>query len=159
MAEKFTTDNKELNKYVLRMMETVNKIDLDEKIKYYAYLTRMLLLNTIDDALFHKLSQVLLNCTLYELEFINSHSEHSRFEYDLTVAALKNTMLVRQDKDCDTTLYMFTDLAKTLKTYSLCCDDSVLKPRKTLQDVLAFDDTASASAHEVDEMLKDVFNN
>lgn len=117
MANRFGQDNDKYKEFVCQLMETIDKLDTEMKVDYFSNLTRSFLLEQIDDNLFYKLRQVLMNCTLFELEFIKKHGINDHLNYDMTIFSLINQGIVNQAYN--TSYYSFTDLAKCLKEHSL----------------------------------------
>lgn len=130
MAEKFNDDSKKYEEYVYMMIETVDKIDSMKKINYFSNLTRMFLFDIIDDSLFYKLRQLLLNCNHIELSFIEQNDMEKHFRNDIMIFSLKTVGLIEQSND---NYYIFTDLAKSLKMYSLNGDEMSKAPVKYLE--------------------------
>ena len=94
IAKKFNDDNKEYKKFVLQMLETVDKLDSEEKIDYYAQITRFYLLELIDNDLFYVLRRTIMECTLQELEFINKTRKEQHLTYNIRISSLKQMGLV-----------------------------------------------------------------
>ena len=68
MAAKFNDDNKKYNKFVKRLIHLLDQLDDDQKVDYFAALTRAFLLTDLDKYLFFKLSKYLemcIPCLLY----------------------------------------------------------------------------------------------
>lgn len=149
MATKFNNDNVKYKEYVYMMIETVDKIDSMEKIDYFSNLTRMFLLNIIDEGLFYKLRQLLLSCNYMELSFIKQNDLEKHYENNMMVFSLKTLGLIEQVVNND---YAFTSLAKSLKTYALSDDESSKPPIKYLE-LSAPNGISFAIDEEVDNMF------
>lgn len=121
MAEKFNFDNEKYKEYVYMLLETVDKIDSTAKVDYFSNIVRAFILDIIDLNMFYKLRQILLNCTVSELDFVKDNQSSAAFEYDIMIYSLKEIGLVNKSND---NRYVFTDLAKALKTYALSGDDT-----------------------------------
>lgn len=52
MAAKFNDDNKKYNKFVKRLIHLLDQLDDDQKVDYFAALTRAFLLTDLDKYLF-----------------------------------------------------------------------------------------------------------
>ena len=76
MSSKFTKDNSDYLKFVKRQIHLIDKMDADEKIDYYANLTRCFLLSDMDLALYYKLANFISICIPEELFYIQN------FDYD-----------------------------------------------------------------------------
>ena len=150
MATKFSEDNEKYKEYVCMMIETVDKIDSMAKINYFSNLTRMFLLNIIDEGLFYKLRQLLLNCTRIELAFMEQNDIEKHFEYNIMIFSLKTIGLAEQKDN----KYIFTDLAKSLKTYALS-DDEISKPTVKYLEILPPADMESISEEDIENLFKD----
>lgn len=124
MSSKFDEDNEKYKEYVYMMIETVDKIDSMAKIDYFSNLTRVYLLEVIDEGLFYKLRQLLLTCNHIELSFIKESNMEKHYKNDMMIFSLKTIGLIEQE---DNDEYIFTNLAKSLKTYALS-DDETSKP-------------------------------
>lgn len=89
MSSKFTKDNSDYLKFVKRQIHLIDKMDADEKIDYYANLTRCFLLSDMDLALYYKLANFISICIPEELFYIQN------FDYVLSgfAKALKSSSL------------------------------------------------------------------
>ena len=152
MAEKFTSGNRKYEEFVYMMIETVDKMDSMAKINYFSNLTRMYLLNIVDENLFYKLRQILLTCNHIELSFVEQNGIESKLEYDIMIFSLKSIGLTEQVNTSNETYYKFTALAGALKTYALS-DDNVSKPPITYIELSAPQDTESAKWEDIDNMF------
>ncbi len=122
MAAKFSIDNKKNKEYVNMLFETLDKIDSEEKVEYFSNLMRAFLLEIIDDNLFFKLRQILLNCNIMELNYIKGEDEATQFSRcDMMIHSLKIIGLIEMDHTKG--IYRFSGLAKALKIYSLSGDE------------------------------------
>ena len=87
----------------------------------------MFLLNMIDEDLFYKLRQILLNCNYNELLFIEQNDIDKHYKNNMMIFSLKTLGLIEQAGNDD---YIFTTLAKALKSSSLSGDDLLKQPIK-----------------------------
>lgn len=69
MAAKFSGDNDKYEEYVYTLIETIDKIDTTEKVNYFSNITRAFLLDVIDEELFYKFRQLLMDCNKIELSY------------------------------------------------------------------------------------------
>lgn len=91
LAEKFYCDDPQYKAFVKRQMNLINEINDDEKIDYFAMLTRSFLCTEMDEQLYLKLARFLTMCTPGELRFLrdvryadrihNSMMAYSVYEY------------------------------------------------------------------------------
>lgn len=128
MAEKFSNDNEKYKEFVLQMFETVDKLDFETKIDYYANLTRSYLLELIDEDLFYALRRVIMDCTNHELKFISNTNEDQSLKYDMMIFSLNRMGLVEQKSDNNSNFYFLTDLSLKLKEHALNSDEHPKHP-------------------------------
>lgn len=128
MAGRFYDDERKYKEFVLQMFETVDKLDFEIKLDYYANLTRSYLLELIDENLFYALRRVIMDCTNYELKFICNTRESQRLNYDMMIFSLNRMGLVEQQSDNNSNFYFLTDLASRLKEYALSGDEHPKTP-------------------------------
>lgn len=152
MSSQFSKDNKKYKKFVMQLLETIDKLDDEIKVDYYSTLTRSFLLELIDSDLFFKLRQILINCTVSELEFISEHKDNEHFEYNMMIFALKNYGLIHQIVE-NKTYYVFTDLAKSLKEYALTENENA-KHKTTYFELEAPKDLGMITKENIDDMFK-----
>lgn len=70
LAAKFNKDNKDYVKFVKRQILLINELDEDEKIDYFSKLTRCFFIQGMEEALYFRLAKFLVQCTSYELKFM-----------------------------------------------------------------------------------------
>jgi hypothetical protein len=88
LAAKFSGDNRKYTEFVKRLIYTIDKIDDDEKVDYFATLTRSFLLTDLKPDLFFKLSKFITMCTPQELEYLREMSVSDDFQNSAMVFAL-----------------------------------------------------------------------
>lgn len=157
MASKFDKDNEKYKEYVYMMIETVDKIDSMAKIDYFSNLTRVFLLEVIDEGLFYKFRQLLLTCNHIELSFIKQNDVKQHFNYDIMIFSLKTIGLIEQVNTSNETYYQFSALAEALKTYALCGDD-ISKPTTNYLEITAPPDLEPIKWNEIDALVNDFTN-
>ena len=124
MSAKFNEDDPKFKEFVLQMIETVDKLDTERKVYFYSNLVRNYLLENIEDeAPFYTLRQLLMSCTISELQLINKCNLDKKFDYDLMTYSLSLCGLVSQVSKNERCCYEFTPLAKCLKMYVLTGDE------------------------------------
>lgn len=70
MASRFNNDNAKYTKFVKKQVYIIDKLDDDRKVDYFALLTRCMLLQELDIALYFKLAHIINQCTSFELEYV-----------------------------------------------------------------------------------------
>lgn len=156
MSSRFSQDDDKYKEFVYQLMETIDKLDTEKKVDYYSNITRSFLLDLIDENLFYKFRQILLNCTLGELEFIKECHENKRINYDLTVFSLKSFGLVEQTSDYSSVYYILSDLAKNLKEHSLNGNDST-KHKLVFSEVTPPSDLVPMTEAKAEKIMDDIF--
>lgn len=152
MSSKFSKDNKKYKEFIYQLMETIDKLDLEIKVDYYSNLIRAFLLELIDENLFYKLRQIIMNCTVSELGFFIEHNDSECFDYDIMIFSLKNYGLVEQITD-EKTYYKITDLAKRLKEYALN-GENISKQEVAYTDLTPPKDLAFATEKDIENLWK-----
>lgn len=126
MAAKFNKDNPKYNIFVKRLVQVINEINDDNKVDYFANLTRCFLITELDEELYFKLANVLVRLTSYELEFIRSKPSSFSAPNDAYISLLYQESLFTQKEDYDGRfVYCFSDLAIALKQNSLNYNDGL----------------------------------
>lgn len=127
-CKKFQKDNKNYQKYIRRMIDTISKIENDVKVDYYANLTRWCLVQDADVELFFRLSQFLLSTTVDDLRFMEQARMDAKMDYNISIFYLLRDGLVEQDKDGEK--YVFSDMGRALKTNCLNYNEDGIKNRE-----------------------------
>lgn len=126
LAEKFHDDNPKYQKFVKRQIQLINELDDDEKIDYFAQLTRSFLITGLEESLFFKLTKFLNICTPYELAFLKSIDYNYSSTNNVVISSLYQYGLFVQKTDSnDNVRYVLSDFAKALKQNCLNFDDGV----------------------------------
>lgn len=153
MIAKFEETYGEYSDFVKTQMHIIDKINDDKKIKYYANLTRSLLLNNIPLTLYYKLVQIMDSCTVDELEFIKTR-KLKRLDYDIRIFSLKILGLVEQDQEDDKVFFVFTSLATALINYALA-DDLNNEPIHRYEDLVPPDPVSYATDDDINALFPD----
>lgn len=129
MASRFNDDTKKYSEFVKKQIYLVNEIDDDEKIDYYAALTRCLLVMELEIPLYFKLAKLLVICTPYELAIIKNNAIDFRHNNSAVISSLYQYGLVEQDIDEKTykTSYVLSSFGKALKECSLNYTDDNMR--------------------------------
>lgn len=154
MSNKFSDDNGAYQEYIEQLLETIDKLDANVKVDYYSHLTRSLMAELIDFDLYYKLCQMLKNCTVSELKFINEHKDNEHLEYDIMIFSLKNYGLVEQIIEDEKSRYIFTDLAKKLKEHAIN-DDDIPKHKTAYREIIPPEDDEPITRADIDKMFDD----
>lgn len=149
MSAKFGDDDKKYKEYVYMMIETVDKIDSMAKIDYFSNLTRVFLLEVIDEGLFYKLRQLLLTCNHIELSFVKESDMDKHYKNDMMIFSLRTIGLIEQSDNND---YVFTSLAKSLKTYALSGDE-VSKPSVKYLELSAPEGVSTVTEEDIETLF------
>lgn len=159
MAQKFNNDNTQYAAFVKRQIHTIQSIDDDLKIDFYAALTRCFLLTDMDQTLFFKLSKFITSCTVEELQFLQGLPYDYFADNSAMISMLYQSGLFMHDEKPDgseETCYVLSDFAKALKENCLNFDDErYVSDRLTHYHQLAPLNIAEfASKADMDEIFK-----
>ncbi|MDE7133614.1 MAG: hypothetical protein K2O65_17785, partial [Lachnospiraceae bacterium] len=80
ISSKFTEDEPKYKEYTMRQIQYIAQVDEEEKICYYANLTRAWLIGSIDTSIYFKLAYLLRVFTLEELEYLKNDYKKEEFE-------------------------------------------------------------------------------
>lgn len=126
LAEKFHDDNPKYQKFVKKQIQLINELDDDEKIDYFAQLTRSFLMTGLEEILFFKLTKFLNICTPYELAFLKSVDYNYSSTNNVIISSLYQYGLFVQKTDHKNNVrYALSDFAKSLKQNCLNFDDGI----------------------------------
>lgn len=150
MAAKFSGDNDKYEEYVYTLIETIDKIDTAEKVDYFSNITRAFLIDVIDEELFYKFRQLLMDCNKIELSYIKQADMKRHYKNDMMIFSLKIVGLMEQGDGDD---YVFTNLAKEFKKYALS-DDETSKPPIKYLEIEPPEEMTELTNKELNEMLQ-----
>jgi len=124
MASKFNFDNSKYNQFVKKQIHLISELEDDQKIDYFAALTRSFLLTQLEEDLFFKLVKFISMCTVAELHYIETVSPDYEAENSAMVSSLyQYGLLTQKEKPRGGTTYVLSDFAKALKQNSLNFDE------------------------------------
>lgn len=159
MAAKFNDDNKKYNKFVKRLIHLLDQLDDDQKVDYFASLTRAFLLTDLDIYLFFKLSKYLDICIPEELEFIRELPYDYRSDNTAMISSLYQYGLFTVQSPTERYAnFVLSDYGRALKQNCLNFDESLNDKR-----IVTYDDIAplvipeAISDEEFSEMLDNDF--
>ena len=154
MAAKFSGDNDKYEEYVYTLIETIietiDKIDTTEKVNYFSNITRAFLLDVIDEELFYKFRQLLMDCNKIELSYIKQADMKRHYKNDMMIFSLRIVGLMEQSDGDD---YVFTNLAKEFKKYALS-DDETSKPPIKYLEIEPPEEMTELTKKELNEILQ-----
>ena len=155
MAAKFNGDNKDYYKFVKRLIHLLDQLDDDQKVDYFAALTRAFLLTDLDKYLFFKLSKYLEMCIPEELEFIRELPYDYRSDNTAMISSLYQYGLFTVQSPTQLSAnFVLSDFGKALKQNCLNFNDEL-----TAKRIAAFDEVSplnileTASNEAIEEML------
>lgn len=121
MANKFEADSDNYARFVKKQINIINQIEDDEKVDYFARLTRAFLLDCIKtQELYFKLAKFLMLCTSDELKFLEECEYTFASPLTVMISALYQFGLFNQSTDeKGEPRYVLSDFAKSLKQNSL----------------------------------------
>lgn len=126
LAAKFHDDNPKYKQFVKRQIHLINELDDDEKVDYFAQLTRSFLMTELEESLFFKLTKYLNICTPYELAFLKSINYNYSSQNNVVISSLyQYGLFIQKNYDNDDVKYVLSDFAKALKQNCLNFDDGV----------------------------------
>lgn len=158
MAEKFNNDNNNYTAFVKKQIHLINEIDDDQKVDYFAALTRCFLLTQLEEGLFFKLSKFIITCTPNELQFLSSVPFTYQINNNAMVSSLYQYGLFTQEEVTDGAIYVLSDFAKALKQNSLNFSERLYGEHRivsyeeisplSIAEPMTFEDIANAINHE-----------
>ena len=158
LSSKFTKDNPNYIKFVKRQIHLIDKMDADEKIDYFANLTRYFLLHDMSIALYYKLANFISICTPEELSYIKDCNCDQKFSLNTMISSLYCYGLFEQvEREQGGADYVLSGFAKALKSSSLNFDEGLY----TGKCFLTYDDVEPFSIAEPMplETLNNLFDN
>lgn len=122
ISSKFAEDNDKYVDYTKRQLQYITEIDEDEKIDYYANLTRAWLIGYIDSSIYFKLVYLLKIFTLEELKYLRD--DYNEVEFTTTNFYIKEyerhgIVEIVQETDQGNTVYRYSHLAKVFLVVGL----------------------------------------
>lgn len=155
MASSFNNDNAKYTKFVKKQVYIIDKLDDDRKVDYFALLTRCMLLQELDIALYFKLAHIINQCTSFELEYIRSTDIDRKQENNAMISSLYQYGLIEQEADEKGTYYIFSGYAKALKGDCLNYgDENNYGVIKTYKDVKPLDIAEPIVRDKIVQMFK-----
>ena len=141
--------------FVKKQIALVDSIDEDEKIDYFAQLTRCYLLCEIDNALYFKLIHLIKNCTMDELKYIETRNVDDKLNNNLWVSVLSlQGLFVQKQEDDGNTFYLLSDIGKCLKSCCLNFDEGSLAIIKKYDELESFPQMEPMSWKAIEETLE-----
>lgn len=126
LAEKFYDDNPRYEAFVKKQMNLINQFNDDQKIDYFACLTRCYLYTGLEENLYLKLARFLAECTPGELQFLSETRYDARLDNTMMAASLYQYGLLMLEEQADgKSKYVLSDFGKALKQNSLNFDDGL----------------------------------
>lgn len=121
MANKFEAESDDYFRFVKKQISIINQMEDDEKVDFFAMLTRAYLLECIQtQELYFKLAKFLMLCTSDELEFLKCCDYNYASPITVMISALYQFGLFSQSTDANgEACYVLSDFAKALKQNSL----------------------------------------
>lgn len=120
MANRFDSTTDDYAMFTIKLVSILDKIEIEEKVDYYANLTRSFLLECIDEELLFKLAKFILQCTMDELQFLQRVDYSYTSPNSIMISALFQYGLIEQGESVNKIKrYKLSDFAKALKQNSL----------------------------------------
>lgn len=121
MANKFEAETDDYAKFVKKQISIINQIEDDEKVDFFAMLTRAFLLDCVQTReLYFKLAKFLMLCTADELLFLQKCDYTFASPITVMISGLYQFGLFEQSTDeKGNARYVLSDFAKALKQNSL----------------------------------------
>lgn len=127
MSSKFNKDHSKYNAFVKKQIQLVNELDDDQKVDFFATLTRCFLLSEFESDLYFKLAKIISDLTCSELLFLKGISYDYISENTTMISLLyQNGLFIQYETDEGEIRYILSDLAKALKQNSLNFDEGIL---------------------------------
>ena len=126
LASRFDKDSKDYARFVKKMILLIDQVEDDEKIDFYANLTRAFFMGLVDSDVFFKLTKFLLLLTFDELIFIRDCPEDFRSTLTVMISSLYQFGLFDQIQvDGNETRYVLSSFALSLKRNCLNIEEGV----------------------------------
>ena len=126
LAEKFYDDNPKYEAFVKKQMNLINQLNDDQKIDYFACLTRSYIYTELEENLYLKLARFLTECTPGELQFLADMRYDVRLDNTMMAASLYQYGLLMLEEQTDgKSKYVLSDFGKSLKQNSLNFDEGI----------------------------------
>lgn len=126
MAAKFCDDYPKYEAFVKKQMNLISEFNDDQKIDYFACLTRSYLYAGLEENLYLKLARFLTECTPGELEFLANTRIDARLDNTMMSASLyQYGLLMLEEQPDGTNKYVLSDFGKSLKQNSLNFDEGL----------------------------------
>ena len=140
ISSKFTEDEPKYREYTKRQIQFIAQVDEEEKIDFYANLTRAWLLGYIDSSLYFKMSYLLKIFTLEELEYLKENYDTNSItdiNYYIREFSLYGLVDVVENTNVGHSTYKYSDLAEAFVSCGLLFNDGKKIPfiMKGLQDL------------------------
>ena len=158
LAAKFNSDNPNFTRFVKRQIHLINELDDDEKVDYFAQLTRSFLLTELEESLFFKLVKFLNICTPYELLFMKQIPYDYASENTAVISSLYQYGLFDQKTgDAGVVRYVLSDYAKSLKQNCLNFDDGIGSAQRltSYAQIAPLDIAEPLSDSDIDKVFQD----
>lgn len=127
ISAKFTEDEPKYKEYTKRQLQFIAQVDEEEKIDFYANLTRAWLLKYIDSSLYFKLSYLLKVFTLEELEYLKENyttQDITTINYYIREFSLYGLIDIVENTNMGNSKYKYSELAEIFVVCGLTFDDS-----------------------------------
>ena len=158
MSEKFCDDNPRYEEFVRRQMNLINEINDDQKIDYFAALTRSFLYTGMDEVLYLKLAKFLTLCTPGELNFLRDVCYKQKVANSMMASSVyQYGLLMIEYQDDGLPVFALSDFGKALKQNSLNFDDGICG----LERIVSYDSMTPAELKGIatDEDIDKIFQN
>ena len=121
MAAKFDHDNQKYSEFVKRQIYLINELDDEQKVDYYANLTRCFLLTELTQELYFKLAKHISMCTPFELDYLASiPKDYQNENSSAMISSLyQYGLFSQQETATGSFIYVLSDFGKALKDNSL----------------------------------------
>ncbi len=157
LGEKFEKDNPKYYLFVKKQMHIINELSDDEKIDFFAQLTRCYLFTELSDELYMKLAKFLSMCTPSELVFLKELPVNAVLGNTMMASALAQYGLLTQKVMEDGSIaFVVSDFGRSLKHNSLNFDDGIQGQKRLLSYEMMTPPelTQYATNDDVDKMLQ-----
>lgn len=156
-TSKFDESNQSYKAFVKRTMQVIDQLDDDQKVDYFANLTKSYLYEELDKELYFRLAKFLSMSTSEELLYISQCHEFEKYQKNAMISLLYRNGLFDQDVDDKSiTTYVLSDYAKALKQHSLNYNDSFrgLKKLGSYADLRPLEISKAATWDEINNVIQ-----